>query len=220
MRRVHRTASTVVPATWYRPASCLAATVPSPRPSGLASVRTSPNGRFFYQLYFQDEGVAEAEFEADIRTALRTVYFNASGDRNPADTQARAPKDPDANYLSGLSNPDPFPDWLTDEDLDYYVEAFMESGFRGPLNRYRAQQRDWELLPELSELTISQPSYFIAGSLDPVRNFIPGADMYENPGSFCADFRGATIIDGEGHWVQQEAPEAVNRALLGFLGQI
>ncbi|MAX20169.1 MAG: epoxide hydrolase, partial [Chloroflexi bacterium] len=41
-----------------------------------------------------------------------------------------------------------------------------------------------------------------------------------NPGANCTDFRGATIIEGEGHWIQQEAPDQVNHALLGFLADL
>jgi len=177
-------------------------------------------GKFFYQLYFQKEGVAEAEMEADVRTTLRKIYYIVSGDPTAEDSQAVAIKGPEDNFLDGLPDPDHFPAWLTDEDLDYFVEAFTQSGFRGSLNRYRAQQRDWELLPQLSELTVDQPSYFIAGALDAVRTFIPGVNLFENPGVNCTDFRGATIIDREGHWIQQEAPELVNRALLDFLADI
>ena len=176
--------------------------------------------KFFYQLYFQHEGLAEAEFEADILTTLRKIYYWASGDGIAAVYQATATKGPDAKFLEGLINPDPFPDWLTTEDLDYYVQAFTQSGFRGPLNRYRAQQRDWEILPQLSHLTITPPSYFIAGALDPVRHFMPGVDLYKNPEAHCTDFRGKTIIDGKGHWIQQEAPKQVNRALLSFLSEV
>ena len=179
-------------------------------------------GKFFYQLYFQEEGVAEADMEADVRTTIRKIFYSLSGDAPMAKSWEHflATKGPNEKLLDFLLDPDPFPDWLTDEDLDYFVEAFTQSGFRGPLNRYRAQQRDWELLPQLSELTVDQPSYFIAGALDVVRNFIPGTDLFENPGMNCTDFRGATIIDGEGHWIQQEAPELVNRALLDFLADI
>jgi len=175
-------------------------------------------GRFFYQLYFQAEGVAEAELEKDVRGALRKVFYFASGDAPAEDLERAAAKAPDATFLEGMTDPDVLPAWLTEADVDYFATNFAAGGFRGPLNRYRAQQRDWEILPELAELTISQPSCFIAGSRDLVRNFVPGVDMYANPGALCTDFRGTTIIEGEGHWVQQEAPEAVNRALLAFLG--
>ena len=50
-----------------------------------------------------------------------------------------------------------------------------------------------------------------------VRNFVPGVDVFEMAGNSCADFRGATIIDGIGHWVQQEAPAETNAALAAFV---
>ena len=174
-------------------------------------------GRFFYQLYFQEEGVAEAELEADVRGALRKIYYLASGDRSEAVTEAMLDKKPGDTMLGGLPDPDPFPDWLSEQDIDYYTAAFEAGGFRGPLNRYRAQQRDWELLADLAGRTVDQPSCLIAGELDPVRGFIPGLDLYQNAGAHCTDYRGTTLIEGEGHWIQQEAPEAVNRALLEFL---
>ena len=188
--------------------------------SSIERFKTLYAGKFFYQLYFQEEGVAEAEFEADVRTALRKIYFSASGDASDSSRALRFNKAPDAKMLDGLPDPDPFPAWLSAADLDYFTEAFSQGGFRGPLNRYRCQQRDWEQLPQLSEATITPPSCFIAGSRDPVRQFMPGVDLYANPGRFCADFRGAVIVEGEGHWVQQEAPQAVTQALLDFLAGV
>ena len=49
---------------------------------------------------------------------------------------------------------------------------------------------------------------------------VPGSDTYADPGAACTDFRGATIIDGIGHWVQQEAPDQVNAALDAFLDSL
>lgn len=187
--------------------------------SSIELYRRIYRGHFFYQLYFQEEGVAEAELAADVRTSLKKIYNSACGE-GVGRASLAVRKNPDANMLDGLVDPDPFPAWLTEADLDYFEEAFTAGGWRGPLNRYRAQQRDWELLPQLSHLTIDPPSAFIAGSLDPVRRFARGRDLYEDPGVHCTDFRGATIIEGKGHWIQQEAPEEVNQALLSFLGQL
>lgn len=175
--------------------------------------------RFFYQLYFQEEGVAEAELEADVRTALRKIYYGASGDAEGPPLEG-GDSGPRTGLLDGRIDPDPFPAWMSEEDLDYFVAAFDASGFRGPLNRYRCLDRDWEELSELTGARIRQPSYFIAGSRDLVRNLVPGTDLYADPGARCTDFRGQTIVDGKGHWIQQEAPREVTEGLLGFLGEL
>jgi pimeloyl-ACP methyl ester carboxylesterase len=181
----------------------------------LALAKTIYAGKFFYQLYFQTPGVAEAELEADVAASLRKTYFAISGDA-PAD-QWLVAKPADAGFLDGMIDPDPFPAWLTVADLKVYVEAFEKSGFRGPLNRYRAQDIDFHELAGLAGKPVSQPACFVAGERDAVRNFIPGVDLYANPGVACADFRGSTIIPKAGHWVQQEAPAATNAALEGFV---
>jgi pimeloyl-ACP methyl ester carboxylesterase len=174
-------------------------------------------GRFFYQLYFQKEGVAEAEFEADVRNALRRTYYAASGDFRAEHAGAFLSKGPQSTFLEGLPDPQPFPSWMSETDLDVFTDAFEKSGFRGPLNRYRAQNIDFEESADLAGKPITQPACFIAGERDPVRNFIPGMDLYAQPGMFCTDFRGATLIPNVGHWVQQEAPEATNAALDAFV---
>jgi pimeloyl-ACP methyl ester carboxylesterase len=178
-------------------------------------VRAAYSGRFFYQIYFQQEGVAEAELESDIAGALRKMYFALSG-AAPLNKWLE-PKSPEAKLLDGLIDPQPFPGWMSESDLGIYADAFRAGGFRGPLNRYRAQAIDFGELAELSGQNIVQPSTFIAGERDPVRAFIPGLDLYANPGIACADFRGSTIMPDIGHWVQQEAPRESNEALESFV---
>ena len=86
--------------------------------------------------------------------------------------------------LDGLVDPDPFPAWSTPEDLAVYVEAFDEGGWTGPLNRYRAQGVDAEQLGSQTEPgpVIRQPAAFIGGELDPIRRFVPGADLFADAG--------------------------------------
>ena len=174
--------------------------------------------RFFYQIYFQTEGIAEAELEADVPAALRKIYYAISGDA-PSGTWL-TDKPGDSQLLDGMVDPDPFPTWLTTADLEKYSNAFQTGGFRGPLNRYRAQGFDIEELVAIRGQTIQQPACFIGGEKDPVRHFVTGFDMYANPGTACDDFRGSTIIDGVGHWVQQEAPAETNAALKTFLSSL
>ena len=165
--------------------------------------------RFFYQLYFQEPGVAEAELEADVRTSLRKIYYWASGEAIGKGLKVDKPAD--ARLLDGLSDPEPFPAWLTPADLDYYVGEFQLSGFRGPLNRYRTSELDFSQLAAVADRRIEQPAAFIGGSLDPVLRFVPGVDMIETMRARMADLRLVRIIEGAGHWVQQERPRRSTR---------
>ncbi len=179
-------------------------------------MREAYKGKYFYQLYFQAEGVAEAEFEANLQEALRKTYYSWSGDAPPMSELLRD-KGPASTYLEGFVDPATLPSWMSEADLQVYVDAFSKGGMRGPLNRYRAQAIDAAEIGSLSLRLVRQPACFIAGARDYVRSFVPGADLYANPGEFCADFRGSTIVEGIGHWVQQEAPSQTNAALEVFL---
>lgn len=64
------------------------------------------------------------------------------------------------------------------------------ASLRGPINRYRNRERDFQMLLEMGTAPVTQPSCFIAGSKDFVRNFIPRLDSYEDVSSNCTDFRG------------------------------
>ena len=126
-------------------------------------------GKFFYQLYFQEEGVAEAEFEENIRRYLELTYFSidARGMRFQKENAINASsKGPNARYLDGIPAFDNYPSWMTAKDMDYLVGEFENSGMRGPLNRYRAQQIDFEDLLELTDAKIKQPSAFLTGKYD------------------------------------------------------
>ncbi len=178
-------------------------------------------GKFFYMSYFQDEGVAEAEFEADVRGALRRLYFASSADSHGQWTTLD--KKVGEPMLQGLEDPNPFPAWLSAADIDYYVGEFERSGFRGPINRYRNFERDWALMKAEPSHVIRQPSLFIAGAQDMVlKMFGDGnvaaieARMREN----MSDLRGVHIIPNSGHWTQQEKPEATTRLLIDWLATL
>jgi pimeloyl-ACP methyl ester carboxylesterase len=108
--------------------------------------------------------------------------------------------------------------WLTDEELAVYADAFQRTGFQGGLQWYRCitgAEFSAELM-KLAGRTIDVPSMFIAGAAD--------WGIYQKPGEFermqshaCTDMRGCHLVEGAGHWVQQEQPEAVNHLLLDFL---
>jgi pimeloyl-ACP methyl ester carboxylesterase len=172
-------------------------------------------GRFFYQVWFQDEGAAEAELEADVRASLRKFYYAISGDA--PDGTWPPDKVHGDTLLHRLPDPQPFPAWLSKADEDYYVGEFERSGFRGPLNRYRNHRRDFAYLTQFRDRKIAQPSLFIGGTRDLVLKMIPGVDVVSLMAPHMGDLRGAHLIEGCGHWTQQERPAEVNALLLPWL---
>jgi pimeloyl-ACP methyl ester carboxylesterase len=177
----------------------------------MPAMRETFKGQFFYQLYFQKPGVAEAEFEKDIRTALKKFLVMGAGETDLTSLPARSP---DGDLLTGLPDPDTLPAWLTEEDLDFYAGEFARSGMRGPLNYYRNHDLTWELTAN-APTTIGQPAMFVAGEKDGVIMMAAHA-LAEMP-NYVTDLRIRELIPGIGHWTQQEAPEAVNDAILRFL---
>jgi pimeloyl-ACP methyl ester carboxylesterase len=152
-------------------------------------------GEDFYIVWFQQPGVADAALAQDVRRTL-TTSRQWTARWAEEDGTRREP-----------------PAWLSEQELDVYVEAFERTGFTGGLNWYRNIDRNWEQSEPFAERRIEQPAMFLTGELDPVRNFMPAEAM----NGWVTDLRAEIVVDGAGHWVQQQAPEAVNAALLDFL---
>lgn len=170
----------------------------------------------FYMLYFQEPGVAEAEFERDVRDTLARLYHSLSGENaGPEGWSGMVPEG--GGLLDATRLPDRPSAWLTPADLDRYVAAFEKTGFRGGLNWYRNLDRNWDLLSRFHRAPVTAPSLFIAGARDPVLKMAGMRSAVDKLSEACTNLRGVHIIDGAGHWVQQEAPDAVSDALLAFL---
>ncbi len=172
--------------------------------------------RFFYQTYFRDVGRAEAVFDANPRDFLRRFYYAISGDVAPGSWPMN--KNSSATLLEGLDDPNPFPAWLSDTDLDYFVGEFETSGFFGPLSRYRNHTRDFEYLRAFKDRKIEQPALFIAGTRDGAFNmFGMATDPIAIMRGFVPNLEGGHVLDGCGHWTQQERPDEVNALLMPWL---
>lgn len=173
-------------------------------------------GRFFYQEYFQEPGVAEAEAEANPREWVQRMMYSISGDVPPG---AYWDKPLGATFLEGLPDPAEVA-WLSEMDLDFYEAEFKGSGFRGPLNRYRNHERDYEWLQGWKGQRIEQPALFIGGDRDPA-TFLFGAvtDPVALMKMFAPKVEGH-VLQGVGHWTQQERPAEVNRLLLDWLARL
>jgi len=117
-------------------------------------------------------------------------------------------------------NLDRLGEWLTEEALGFYCAEFSRTGFQGGLNWYRASTsgRESRSLRLYAGAQIRVPATFIGGSQD--------WGIYQTPDALetmadrvCLDFRGQHLIDGAGHWVQQEKPDEVAGLLQRFMSQ-
>ena len=177
--------------------------------------------REFYQAYFQQPGRAEAELEEDIRRSLLGILYTAGGDRvrdRPGDPRSFAFFAKGTRLIDNLIVPDELPHWLSADDLDVYTDQFRKSGFRGPLNWYRNLDRNWAITPFLQGAKIQQPTIFMAGSEDGVPLML--AEDVAALERMIPNLKGKHVINGAGHWTQQEKPDEVNRLLLGFLADL
>jgi hypothetical protein len=150
-------------------------------------------GRFFYQIYFQDVGPAEAELGSDPRAAIRKFYYAISGDAPDGTWPVDKPHG--AALLDRLPDPQRFPAWLTKDDEDYFTAEFHRSGFFGPLSRYRNHERDFDWLQGFKDRRIEQPSFFIGGDRDLVLKMIPGVNPVDFMAPHLPGLQGAHMAD-------------------------
>ena len=173
----------------------------------------------FYISYFQEPGRAEAEIEQDVRHWLLGVYHSMSGEGMTA--RLATGEEPVGRIARGgrmadrFVYPDRMPDWLTEEDLDFYTAEFERTGFTGALHRYRNVDRDWEDLAVLGYRPIEVPALFAGGELDGPTMW--GRRNIERFDRTLPRLHRSEVLPGCGHWVQQERPDEVNSLLLDFL---
>ena len=158
-------------------------------------IDTDPEGPYAYMLAMQEPGVIDSLMDADPRGTLAGAHAATSAEG--------------ATYMS-------------DAALDAYAGSFAKTGFGPGINYYRNMQANFDITRPWRGARLTMPVGFIAGSADFVVGDGDGgmgstvASMAET----CLDYRGATLIDDAGHFVQQEAPEETNAVLLSFLASL
>lgn len=170
----------------------------------------------YYWIYYQDVGLADTEYERDPRETLRRTLYTFSGDAPHSDVNRRI-LEPGKGALDNTLNPDQLPQWLTDSDLDYMASELEKSGFRNPLNYYRNIDRNWDLLAPWAGAVIHQPALFIAGKEDHVIRGPTGEKQLKELPMTVPGLKRILLLDGAGHYIQQERSKEVSAALIEFL---
>jgi len=152
-------------------------------------------GDDFYMVWFQHPGVADPALNSDVRRTLLADAIKAS------------------EWVAGEGALMPPRPWLTDEEFEVFVRSFEQTGFTGGLNYYRNLDRNWELAEPFADRTIDCPSLFLTGSEDVVGTFMRADRLTV----MLTDLRDHVVVEGAGHWIQQERPAEVSEALLRFL---
>ncbi|MGP2438439.1 alpha/beta fold hydrolase [Streptomyces sp. JW3] len=190
-----------------------------PRPSDVFAGMGGPEAeQEFYVSYFQRPGRAEAEIEPDVRGWLTGFYAALSADTMPA------PGAPDPHFVARGGTlrerfpAGPLPSWLTAADLDVYAGEFERTGLTGALNRYRNMDRDWADLAEHHGAPVKQPALFLGGTEDASTTWL--SDAIAAYPETLPGLTASHLLDGCGHWLQQERPEQTNRLLTDWLAAL
>ena len=172
-------------------------------------------GEDMYIVHFQKPGVADAQLAADVEKTMRFFMRRPTGEQ-AAFTSGKTERRSLA-LQDGLERYDVADDasqLLTPEELATFVETFQRTGFTGGINWYRNFVRNWERAEHLPARIDGAPCLMIMAELDVV---LPPS-LADRMGEQIGDLE-KVLIEGSGHWTQQEAPERVNAILIEWLGR-
>ncbi|MET8643138.1 alpha/beta hydrolase [Streptomyces sp. NPDC004675] len=198
--------------------------VPPVLPGGMSppSITRKRFGDGFYQVAFQEPGVADTALARDPETTFRRILFGGSGDNPSGINPWIVPEG--GTLLDFMPEPAQLPEWLTQEDIEAFAGDYVRHGeraFTGGLNWYRNTERNWELLAAFRGRRIEAPALYIAGDRDMVVGMSGGGDsIVKRVEQAAPKLRRGVILPGCGHWTQQERPDDVNRGLVEFLAQL
>jgi soluble epoxide hydrolase/lipid-phosphate phosphatase len=181
-------------------------------PMNPLEMMTANPGRFDYQLYFQEPGVAEAELEADIRRTF-TLFFRSSrpedrlgGKMSTAGVRERG------GLLVGAPTEVSRSVMLSESELMTFVRTYEKTGFRGGLNWYRNHERNWEWSKQTAGQQVLQPALMITAGKDAILT----PEMSKGMEKWVPNLTRGHIEECS-HWTQQEAPDDLNRILIDWL---
>lgn len=189
-------------------------------PDHLPSERFAAMGRdhFVHLHYFQQVGPPERELADRVAEYLQRS-FHALSSHGDLWAWKTLPSE-GTGYLDALPDAPPLPwGWLSQAEFDRFVQGYNHPDpmlrFIGGLNSYRTADANWEIGLPWADADVTVPTLFLYGADDPSFAFFP--DWEPRLRLRVPGLRGITVIDGAGHLVQQEQPDAFNAALIGFI---
>nr|XP_026693760.1 bifunctional epoxide hydrolase 2-like [Ciona intestinalis] len=192
----------------------------NPKRNPMVSMMKNP-GSFDYQLYFQEPGVAEKEFELDVERSLTlilkglekseddTIKKEKSGFWSTSNVRARG------GMLVGAPSVAVRSPYLTDYDMRYYVKNFKRTGFRGPLNWYRNYELNWSWMKRFAGRKIIIPALMVTASHDLVLKPEYSVGMEKR-----IPLLSRLHIERCSHWTMQEQPYKLNCGLIKWLDEV
>jgi len=169
-----------------------------------------PGSKWDYQIYFNQVGAPEAEFEADVerffKLLFRTHRPEDGGDYTTTTVTARG------GLLVGAPTDIPRSPMLREEELQYFVDEYRRTGFRGGLNWYRNSDANWRYGEAVADRSVTQPALMVTAGRDPVLT----PDMTQGMERWVPNLTRAHI-EACGHWTQQECPQQLNKILIDWL---
>ncbi|XP_030734957.1 bifunctional epoxide hydrolase 2 isoform X1 [Globicephala melas] len=177
----------------------------NPKVSPMERIKANP--AFDYQLYFQEPGVAEVELEQNLNRTFRS-FFRASDEtflttNRVCEMGGLFVSTPGEPSLSRM---------VTEEDIQFYVQQFKKSGFRGPLNWYRNMERNWRWGCKGLGRKILVPALMVTAEKD----FVLVPEMSKHMEDWIPHLKRGHIKDC-GHWTQMEKPTELNQILIEWL---
>lgn len=170
---------------------------------------------FHHIDYFSQPGVADRDLAADPRGFLTKVFHTLSGAGNYLATWQHPPG---ATYIEAMESAPALPwSWMSEAEMELYVENYSASGFTGGLNWYRAGDLRWEQRKAYQDQRVAVPYFFIGSENDIDLAVFHGKEPLEQFHRYYSDVRDVRIVPGAGHMLQMERPADVSTAMVDFL---
>ncbi|KAJ1700073.1 hypothetical protein LUZ63_008585 [Rhynchospora breviuscula] len=168
-------------------------------------------GDNYYICRYQEYGVADEEYASMDPKFFFKIVLTVSSTGGPISFSKAS--------MESLMEPTVLPDWLSEEDIEYFATKFQKSGFTGGINYYRCMDLNWELTAPWTGAQIKVPTKYIVGDLDLTYHY-PGIQDFIHKGGLKSHvplLKEAVVVQGAGHFIQQERPEEISDHIYEFI---